>query len=58
MTMDILAMLAALTACAFLAWRSYRSHGKSGRETAVMAAAWVGIFIMLALLLNALGTGG
>ncbi|MCW1403282.1 hypothetical protein OKA06_13485 [Novosphingobium sp. MW5] len=57
MTIDILVMLAALTACAFLAWRSYRSYGKSGRETAIMAAAWVGIFVTLALLLNALGTG-
>lgn len=58
MTMDMLVSLAALTAFAFLAWRSYRSYNKSPRETAVMAAAWVGIFVALAFLLNQLGTAG
>lgn len=55
MTGDVLVSLAALTACGFLAWRSWRSHHKSGRETAIMAAAWIGIFIALVVLLKQLG---
>ncbi len=55
MTGDMLASLAALTACSFLAWRSFRSHRKSGRDTAIMAAAWLGIFVALVFLLKQLG---
>ena len=55
MTGDMLVSLAALTAFAFLAWRSYRSYRKSGRETAIMAAAWVGIFVTLVFVLKQLG---
>ncbi len=55
MTGDVLASLAALTACSCLAWRSWRSYRKSGRETAIMAAAWIGIFVALVMLLKQLG---
>lgn len=55
MTGDMLVSLAALTAFGFLAWRSYRSYRKSARETAIMVAAWIGIFVALVVLLNQLG---
>ncbi|MFM6933751.1 MAG: hypothetical protein ACKOUT_16090 [Novosphingobium sp.] len=55
MTGDMLVSLAALTACSFLAWRCWRSYHKSGRETAIMAAAWIGIFVAVVFLLKQLG---
>ncbi|WP_310531610.1 hypothetical protein [Novosphingobium sp.] len=55
MTGDMLVSLAALTACGFLAWRSFGSYRKSRRETAIMAAAWVGIFVALVFVLKQLG---